>query len=266
MEPREPTPEAATIDPNDLYGWTEGVLRAAGASAPAAEATANALLSATRRGFDSHGVEYLHFYLPKLRWGVTPGDAHPKVAIELPALAIVDGEAAMGAYVATFAMELACDKAERWGAAVVGVRNSSHFGAASVYSELAADRGCVGIAMTNSDPGLAPEGALAPVLGTNPIAIAAPSGSDGVMPSLDMASSVVAFSHVIRASRAGDSIPANWAIGPDGRPTEDANAALQNSVLPFGGHKGFASRLHDRRAGRVPHGWRHEPGHRRRGP
>ena len=235
----EPT-EPETIEPETLRAWTEGVLRATGASEPAVAATTHALLSASRRGFDSHGVEYLHFYLPKLRSGVTPGDAHPEVALDLPALAVVDGNAAMGAYVATYAMELACDKAEEAGAGVVGVRNSSHFGAASVYAELAAERGCMGISMTNSDPGMAPVGALAPVLGTNPVAIAAPAGSQGVMPSLDMATSIVAFSHVIRAARAGSPIPADWAIGPDGRPTEDASKALENSVVPFGGHKGFA--------------------------
>ena len=55
------------------------------------------------------------------------------------------------------------------------------------------------------------------MLGTNPIAIAAPPGGEGIMPSLDMATSVVAFSHVIRAARAGTPIPSDWAIGPDGR-------------------------------------------------
>ena len=132
--------DLTTIEPDELGSWTEGVLRATGASEPAAAATTHALLSASRRGFDSHGVEYLHFYLPKLRSGVTPGDAHPQVALDLPALAVVDGNAAMGAYVASYAMGLACEKAEEVGAGVVGVRNSSHFGAASVYSELAAER------------------------------------------------------------------------------------------------------------------------------
>lgn len=231
---------AAAIAPAELRAWTERILLATGASEPAAAATADALVSASSRGFDSHGIEYLHYYLPKLRNGVTPGDAHPEVVLDLPALAVVDGHAGMGAYVARFSMELACDKAVESGAGVVGVRNSSHFGAASVYAELAVERGCIGISLTNSDPGMAPEGALAPVLGTNPLAIAAPPGSAGIMPSLDMATSVAAFSHVIRAARAGESIPASWAIGPDGRPTEDPQAALENSALPLGGHKGFA--------------------------
>ncbi len=227
-----------TIHPAELGTWAENVFLAAGASAAAAAATANALLSANRRGLDSHGIEYMHYYLPKLRSGVTPGDAEPEIVLELPALAVIDGNAAMGAYVATVAMELACDKAAQAGAAVVGARNSSHFGAASVYAERAAERGCIGISLSNSDPGLAPEGALAPVLGTNPLAIAAPPGSAGVTPSLDMAASRVAFSHVIRAARAGEAIPPTWAIGPDGRPTEDPEVAIAG--LPFGGHKGFA--------------------------
>jgi LDH2 family malate/lactate/ureidoglycolate dehydrogenase len=223
-----------------LHEWTAAALREAGASRDAADATARALVHASRRGLDSHGVVFLSFYLPRLRAGTTRGDARPDVVIDHPALALVDGNDGLGAHVAMFSMELCCEKAARNGAAAVLVRRSSHFGAASCYSELAASRGCVGIALSNSDPGMAPHGALGPVLGTNPLAVAAPPAPDVPLPSLDIATSVVAQGRVILARRAGTEIPDGWAIGPDGRPTTDPAAALDGAMLPMAGHKGFA--------------------------
>jgi LDH2 family malate/lactate/ureidoglycolate dehydrogenase len=87
---------------------------------------------------------------------------------------------------------------------------------------------------------MGPPGALGPVLGTNPLAIASPSAPGVDTPSLDIATSVVAQARVIAAQRAGQSIPVEWAVGRDGRPTEDPSEALAGAVLPMGAHKGFA--------------------------
>ena len=223
-----------------LEHWAASILRNAGASADAAASTARALVGANQRGLDSHGVVFLDFYLRRLRAGTTIGAAEPEILVDLPSLALVDGHDGLGAHIATFAMELCCRKASQSGAGVVVVRNSSHFGAASCYSELAAKLGCVGIAMSNSDPGMAPLGAFGPVLGTNPLAIAAPAATGCDLPSLDIATSVVAQGRIIVASRDGSTIPGDWAIGRDGKPTEDPVEALAGSVLPMSGHKGFA--------------------------
>jgi LDH2 family malate/lactate/ureidoglycolate dehydrogenase len=232
-------PDRVVVELEPLRDWCAELLAAAGAQPVAAEATAASLVTANRRGLDSHGVVFLAFYLPRLRAGTTDGRAEPTVLLDLPGLAVVDGCNALGAYVATRAMHLCCDKALAGGAAVVLVRNSSHFGAASCYTEIAAVRGCVGIVLSNSDPGMAPEGALSPLLGTNPLAIGGPGTERVPPPSLDIATSVVAQGKVIMAARAGEPIPEGWAIGRDGRPTSDPGEALANSVLPMAGHKGF---------------------------
>lgn len=231
--------ESAAIDAPALERWTAAVLGATGASPRAAAATARTLVDASLRGLDSHGVVFLSFYLPRLRAGTTVGDAEPEIVVDAPALAVVDGHDGLGGHVATFAMDLCCRKAKAAGAAVVAVRNSTHFGAASCFAEQAARQGCVGIALSNSDPGMGPLGALAPVLGTNPMAIAAPAPDGMPAPSLDIATSVVAQGKIILASRAGERIPEDWALGPDGAPTTDPEAALANSVRPMAGHKGF---------------------------
>jgi LDH2 family malate/lactate/ureidoglycolate dehydrogenase len=181
----------------------------------------------------------LHYYLPLLRAGAIAGDAVPEVVVDLPAAAVVDGHDGLGHHIGAFAMNLCCDKAEVAGCAFVAVRNSSHFGAASYYSELAVRRGCTGIALSNSDPAMAPLGALGPILGTNPLAIAAPAAEGLPAPSLDIATSVAAQGRIVAAQRAGTPIPPGWAIGPDGAPTVDPATALAGAILPAGAHKGF---------------------------
>ena len=184
--------EAVPVDPDWLLEWTRAILQAAGANPEAAAVAAACLVDADRRGLDSHGVVGLHYYLPLLRAGAIAGAAVPEVVVDLPAAAVVDGHDGLGHHIASFAMNLCCDKAEAAGSAFVAVRNSSHFGSASCYSELAARRGCLGIALSNSDAAMGPLGALKPVLGTNPLAIAAPADASLPPPSLDIATSVAA--------------------------------------------------------------------------
>jgi LDH2 family malate/lactate/ureidoglycolate dehydrogenase len=227
------------IAPQALQFWAKAILERAGAASAAADAVARCLVDANVRGVDSHGIVLLAHYLPRLRSGAVAGDARPEVVRETTAVALVDGHDGLGAYVATFAMDLCCDKAAEAGAAVVVVRNSSHFGAASCFSEQAARRGLIGIAMTNAEPGLAPPGGVGPVLGTNPLAIAAPAGPNVPPVSLDVATSVVAQNRLFIAAARGDAIERGWAMGPDGEATEDPKRALEGAMLPAGGHKGF---------------------------
>jgi len=233
------TATATALPAEVLRTWATQALERAGASAAAAAATTDALASASARGVDSHGFGLVPTYVDRLLSGKVDGAAVPEVVVDAPALALVDGHLALGAYVATEAMRLCCEKAHAHGAAVVAVRRSTHFGPAAHYAGAAAERGCLGLIVSNSDPGLAPLGALAPLLGTNPLAIAAPPGDVAPAPLLDMATSIVAQGRVVRAAKAGQRIPLDWAIGPDGAPTDDPEAALANAVLPLGGYKGF---------------------------
>lgn len=228
------------LSPSVLHDWANEILGSAGASQPAAEATATALIDANVRGLDTHGLVLLRLYLPRLRSGAIDGQAKPKIITNLPGAVVVDAQNALGPYAATIGTDLCCEKAEINGAAVTLIRRSNHFGAASVYSEQAVRRGCAAIVFSNSDPGLAPRGALGHILGTNPLAIAVPAQTEEIVPSLDIATSVVALGRVRAAGRAGDRLPLGWAIGPDGEPTEDPGLALAGSLLPFGEHKGFA--------------------------
>ncbi len=207
---------------------------------PAGDAgmVADSLLRADLRGIHTHGVVRLPSYVDRLQAGlVVP---RPELRIEQPTLwsRVVDGGNGLGAVVATSAMQAALDAAGSFGIGAATAKRSNHFGAASVYALQAVERACIGIALTPASRALAPYGSRAPLLGTNPIAVAVPAGPERAPWVLDMASSIAARGHIRLAALRGDPIPEGWALDERGRPTTDAAAALRGVMLPFAGPKG----------------------------
>ena len=91
-------------------------------------------------------------------------------------MALIDADASLGHPASVYAMNLAVDKCLASGVAAVSVVNSHHFGAAGYYSSIAADRGVIGM-VTSATRGVSmvPTFGAEPVMGTNPIAFAAPT-------------------------------------------------------------------------------------------
>jgi LDH2 family malate/lactate/ureidoglycolate dehydrogenase len=137
------------------------------------------------------------------------------------------------------AMDAALDLARKHGTGFVGVRQSNHFGLAAYYVEKAVSQGCIGLAISNAPPNMAPFGGRTRVLGTNPVAVGIPAGQEDPL-IFDASTSVVARGKIIVAAHMGGPIPDGWAIDPDGYPTTDPDRALAGAVLPFGGAKGSA--------------------------
>src|SRR5690606_2376488 len=100
----------------------------------------------------------------------------------------------------------------------------------------------VALMVGNSPKAMAFWGGRKPMIGTNPIAFAAPMPD---MPPLviDLALSQVARGRIVSAKDAGKSIPEGWAVDSEGNPTTDPAAALAGSLLPVGGAKGAALAL-----------------------
>ena len=161
-----------------------------------------------------------------------------RVLRETPALALLDADGAMGQVAGVRAMQLAMEKAKTSGVGVVTVRNSNHFGAAAYFALLAARQDQIGFAVSDAEPIMAPWGGAKAVVGNNPLAYAIPAGG-GFNVVLDMAQSVVAWGKIFLAAQRGEKIPATWAVGADGMPTESAHEALAGLLLPVGGYKGY---------------------------
>ena len=148
----------------------------------------------------------------------------------------------MGHVVAKTAMDAAISCAARIGIGLALVHSSNHFGAASTYTLQAVDEDCIGIAIANTSPAVAPWGGKQKLFGTNPISVAVPGGAYGNYV-MDMATSAVARLKIREAEAKGWPIPEGWALDSDGRPTTSPDAALSGSLLPCGGHKGSATAM-----------------------
>ncbi|MGH2458437.1 MAG: Ldh family oxidoreductase [Chloroflexota bacterium] len=204
-----------------------------------AEPCTNAILFASRRGLDSHGIVSI---LPAIANRVARGEIDRAASVETvrddAATALLKGNGVAGPAIGERAMGLAIEKAKTYGVGIVGAFNCDHFGAASYYSSLAVRAGLIGLTMCNAAPTVAPFGGRKPVHGTNPISYGFPGGAEGPI-ILDIATSAAAHGQIFKAHRRGQPIPLGWAIDAEGKPTTDTAAALKGVLLPFGGQKGY---------------------------
>jgi LDH2 family malate/lactate/ureidoglycolate dehydrogenase len=151
---------------------------------------------------------------------------------------VIDAGNALGQLTAHQAVTLAVARARELGMASVAVRNAFHFGTAGRYARLMAEQDCVGIVMSNTRPLMPAPGGAEALTGNNPIAIALPSAG-GFPVEVDMALSATAMGKIRLAAAAGKSIPADWAMAADGKPTTDPNEAIKGMLAPAAGPKGF---------------------------
>ena len=228
------------------------VLHAWGMADPHAETTAEMMLETDLRGVDSHGISMLPTYDREIRAGRINVRPVFKTLREGPAMALIDADASLGHPVSVHAMNLAVDKCRESGVAVVSVFNSHHFGAAGCYSRIADERGVIGM-VTAGTRGvtMVPTFGAEPVMGTNPLAFAAPARRNPPF-QLDMATTTVAAGKVKVYKLNRTPLPAGWVVDGAGRTVTDAAEAFgyvfdrpEGGITPLGGtrelggHKGY---------------------------
>ncbi|NNF14681.1 MAG: Ldh family oxidoreductase [Gemmatimonadetes bacterium] len=229
---------AVTLD--SLGVFVGEVLRAMGLPAEEADIFGGALVFSELRFHPGHGqgVKKLRRYGDRFASGLVDVGAPFVVVKESPALALVDAHNGIGTVMATRAMRLAIDKAKVCGIGQVVVRNSTHFGSSAVHACLGPDAGCIGIALTNAGPEMAPWGGREGVVGTNPWGIAVPTGL-GFPAVLDIALTTAGKGMMTWHAKEGRSIPTDWALTPEGEETDDPNAAMAGALLGIGQYKGY---------------------------
>jgi LDH2 family malate/lactate/ureidoglycolate dehydrogenase len=212
---------------------------AAGTPPDIALAVTESLVEANLAGHDSHGILRLPWYVRSIRQGTIHADARPAVISRSGATAVVDGSLGWGQPAARLAAQTALELAAASGVGAVTIVNCNHIGRLGEYVASMARAGMIGIALCNSSPVVAAYGGYRPVLGTNPLAWAAPR-ADGKPPVvLDFASSIVAEGKLRVARAKGDALPPGLIVDASGTPSLDpADFYAGGALHTFGLHKG----------------------------
>jgi LDH2 family malate/lactate/ureidoglycolate dehydrogenase len=206
-----------------------------------AEITADVLVRADLRGIESHGVSRLPRYAKRLMKGWIRPKAKLTVKRETPVSLLVDAENSLGQVIAYKVMELCIEKAKNSHLGFATVTNSNHIGIAGYYAMMALKEDMIGLCMSNAWPLVVPTFGAEPILGTNPIAVAIPAGSERPFV-LDMATSVVPIGKMEVYRRHGKTVPVGWAIDENGNPALDTETVMRcvyqtkrGGLLPLGG-------------------------------
>ncbi len=227
---------------DELERFMVDVFRGVGVPEDDARVCADILITADKRGIDSHGVGRLKsIYYDRI---VHDKVQQPVTRIEVirdhKAVAVLDGHHGMGMVIARRAMQLAIDRARDYGVGMVAVRNSTHFGIAGYYALMACAEGMVGLCGTNARPSIAPTFGVENMLGTNPLVFGLPT--DEPFPfTNDYATSISQRGKIEQYEREGKPLPAGWVIDQDGQAVTDPAAALRGliadtmALAPLGG-------------------------------
>jgi len=200
-----------------------------------AKDVADALIDASLRGIDTHGVRLLHSYVKELEAGGAKAKPIFKIDGSLPAAALFDADDALGVVAGTAAMREAIRRARSAGIAAIAVSHSNHFGRADYFARMASAAGQIGLVFSNSDALVVPFGGAKALNGTNPLAMAAAGvDSDGFY--LDMATSQTAYSRVLHALRHGLPIAPGLATNQEGHDLSQGGEL--GALQPLGGVKG----------------------------
>ena len=236
------TSSGVRVPVNELQDLTTGIFKSTGMFDEDAFLLADSLVTADLSGTHSHGILRVPEYVKKLTVDDVDPKGRPSVASDRGGALVIDGNNSMGQIGSAFAMKLAIGRAENTGIAAAAVRGSNHNGALSYYTEMAVERGMIGLATTNALPTMAPIGGAERILGIDPLAIAIPANNEHPI-SYDAAFSGTAHGKVRVYAQKGLELEPDWALDSEGQPTTDPIKAIDGLLRPIGGHKGASLAL-----------------------
>ena len=239
-----------TFSAESLTQFATDLLSAGGLTPDEATLIAQSLVGANLRGYDSHGLMRIPYYLQQVDKGeIVPG-AEFEVLHDTPSLLTADGHWGFGQTQARRLTERLIEKAAATGVGVGTMIRSAHVGRLGEYCETAAAAGLVSMVMVNNHGAVrrvAPPGGKAPRLSTNPLAVGIPNGDEPVV--MDFCTCAAAEGKVRVKKIAGQLCPDGWLLDSEGRPTNDPNLLYGDppgTILPIGGdqpYKGFGLSL-----------------------
>jgi len=220
-----------------------------GESSEDAAIAADTLVTSDLRGVESHGVSNMLRYYHE-GYENKKIKAQPKwhIVRETPGTANIDADNGLVVFLGRHAMQIAIDKAKKVGVGAVTVYNSEHSGAIGHHAMGATQQDMIGLVMTTARARVVPTFASKALLGTNPIALAAPARNEAPF-LFDAATCSVAMNKIWIARRLGSLLGPGWICDNQGVPIEESILTPESDddflLLPLGAtreqgsHKGY---------------------------
>lgn len=217
------------------------VFKAYGVPEDDAKICADVLLESDRRGIESHGCNrFKPIYIDRIVNGTLLPETNLEIVKETPTTVVMDAHDGMGMVAAHAMMKKLIEKAKTNGMAGGAIRNSTHYGIAGYWSDMAANEGLIGITGTNARPSIAPTFGVENMLGTNPLTFSLPTDEDFNF-CLDCATSIVQRGKIEYYARIGKDTPQGMVVTHDGSSVSDSKQILKMLVegtaalAPLGG-------------------------------
>ncbi len=228
--------------PWELVGsFMVDVFKKVGVPEDDAKICADVLMESDRRGIESHGVNrFKPIYIDRINAGIQKPVTEIEILKETATTAVMDAHDGMGMVASHKAMEMAIEKAKKYGMAMIAIRNSTHYGIAGYWATMASKENMIGITGTNARPSIAPTFGVENMMGTNPITFALPTDEEFPFV-IDCATSITQRGKIEYFARNGKDTPAGMVIGNDGSAmtdSEDILVALNEgraALAPLGG-------------------------------
>lgn len=225
----------------ELEDFMKKSLLAVGIPEDDAAIISDVLIESDKRGIDSHGIGRLKpIYIDRIDEGIINPITETIILKDEGATALLDGSNGMGHVVSYKAMQMAMEKAKKYGIGMTAVRNSNHYGIAGYYTTMAANENMIGITGTNARPSIAPTFGVENMMGTNPLTFSIPT-NDPFPFTLDCATSVSQRGKIEVYGRADKELPPGWVIDEKGNTRTDTQQVLKDlttgkaALTPLGG-------------------------------
>ncbi|GBU28585.1 hypothetical protein R84B8_02145 [Treponema sp. R8-4-B8] len=221
------------IDTGKARRFCVNLYQAYGFSKDESEIISDVIIRADLYGIESHGIHRLMRYHDEITSGQVDVKAKINIVHETGISACLEANKAMGQLVSVQAMNMAIEKARNNGCGMVTVRNSNHYGIASYYTDMAAEKDLIGVCMTNTEAICVPTFGCEAMTGTNAIALAMPAEPFNF--SYDAATTVVPRGTLEVYRKNGEPLPEHWALDANGKPCTDAAVVVDNIIAKAGG-------------------------------
>lgn len=193
----------------------------------------------TLYGINSHGINRVPLFLDYVKKGIIKIDAEAEEIETFGSIERWNGNLGAGIINAVKCTDRAVELAKKNGMGLVALRNTNHWMRGGYYGWQAANKNCISILFTNTQPNMPAWGGAESRIGNNPLVVSIPRTEGHIV--LDMALSQYAFGKIDEYRLRGEKLPYHGGWDDENKLSHDPEKILKKEKgLPIGYWKGSA--------------------------